>query len=210
MDFIVYILSGASKRDSDKGEAPIIPMPSSRTEENKGSAFDHQQFTELFNEFYAPLTLMANNFLGDHDLAEDVVMDIFCTLIERKESFNNVRDMKSYLYVSTRNRCYDHLRHRKVIEHAKRNLTDLFQAKQMTNSIDEMIGEVGLMEVINTLYQEIGKLPQNYREVLQLMFAEGKSLEEVATLLGKSYTTVAAIKSRALKKMKINISDFRS
>jgi RNA polymerase sigma-70 factor (ECF subfamily) len=194
--------------ESDEGEdqAPLTPNSTLKnTNAEKTSESDRQGFSLIFNELYTPLTLMAKNFVKDLDVAEDIVMEVFCQHWEKRHIFHNAKDIKAFLYVSVRNRCYDFLRHQQVVKAAKNYFTHIFQAEALANSIQEMESEVGLSETVQQIHKAINSLPKQYQQIVQLTFLEDKSIEDAAQLLGKSYQAIVNMRFRALKKLKINL-----
>ena len=68
----------------------------------------------LFEHYYVPLVIFAKNYLSDIEDCKDVVQGIFLHLIENREKFTSVDNLKAYLYQTTHNRCLKHLRHEGV------------------------------------------------------------------------------------------------
>ena len=73
------------------------------------------RFEQLYKENYARLYYYAFRFITDEEVCKDIVNDVF------EKAWLHFEDLKpdtatAYLYVQTRNRCIDHLRHRQVEE----------------------------------------------------------------------------------------------
>jgi RNA polymerase sigma-70 factor (ECF subfamily) len=62
-------------------------------------------------------------------------------------------------------------------------------------------------EVLQYVYAEIEKLPEKCREVFKLSYLEGMKLSEVAQHLNISEQTVANQKTKALKMLRLALSD---
>ena len=73
------------------------------------------KFDVLFNQYYERLVLFAESYVGDLETAEDMVQDVFLSLLSRSD-FNEVEYSRSYLYSCVRNGCVDYLRKLKVID----------------------------------------------------------------------------------------------
>ena len=55
---------------------------------------------QLFTTFYPPLCLFANRILNNIDEAEDIVQNVFITLLQKNAKINRVTSLKAYLYSS--------------------------------------------------------------------------------------------------------------
>jgi RNA polymerase sigma-70 factor (ECF subfamily) len=62
-------------------------------------------------------------------------------------------------------------------------------------------GEAAANEQEGALRRALERLPEDYRQVILLRHEEGKSLEEIATLLGRSYNAVRKLWARALDRL---------
>src|SRR5690606_25622655 len=75
---------------------------------------NEQDYDRLFKILYKPLCFFAYKFLLDKDKAEDIVQECLLRFWQRKERFESFLKIRSFLYVSVRNSCYDELEHQKV------------------------------------------------------------------------------------------------
>ena len=75
---------------------------------------DKKAFEELFNTFYPMLCSFAENYIKDIQIAEDFVQEIFISLWDKIEDFDNLSTVKSFLYTSVKNKCLNHIKHQKV------------------------------------------------------------------------------------------------
>ena len=60
------------------------------------------------------LKALANYYVKDNDVAEDLVQDVFISLLESDHKFKTENDIKYFLYSSLKNRCIRHSRKQKV------------------------------------------------------------------------------------------------
>lgn len=122
-----------------------------------------------------------------HD-AEDIVQDVFLNIWRAKPAFKNEIAFKSYLYLSTRNRCIDFLRKNRP------QFESVDLAQEMPNEIDYLIKE----EAFRILDKAIKTLSPQTQQVLNLSL-RGLSVKEIAKDLKISVNTVKTVKSRAYK-----------
>ena len=71
---------------------------------NKLNARDHEAFKQLFREFFQDIAYYSSKILKDTDIAEDIAQEVFIRLWEKENHFENYLALKSYLYLSARNR----------------------------------------------------------------------------------------------------------
>ena len=81
---------------------------------NSSSIYDEKIVRELFEQHYTPLVLFAKGYIPDLDTDKDVVQEVFLSLIESQETFNDVDNLKAYLYGTVRHKCLKYLRHEEV------------------------------------------------------------------------------------------------
>ena len=139
----------------------------------------------LFRHNYRALCMYAVHFLGDIDMAEDVVMDCFVRLAEKSGDGGLPDSPKSYIYRMTRNACLDalgRLRH-DTGSAACANL-------DIVADDDTTLQERSEREA--RLWSEIDKLPTMCRRVFLMSKRDGKRNTDIALALGISIKTVEA------------------
>jgi RNA polymerase sigma-70 factor (ECF subfamily) len=149
---------------------------------------------ELFRYNYRPLCLYALHYLGDSDMAEDVVQECFATLWEKLEAGLAVANRRAYLYMTVRNRCLDQLR-RKGMQ------TESLKPYDTYGIIDDDDAQER-SQIEARLWTAIDSLPEKCREVFLMSKRDGLKYEEIATELGISENTVRNQISNALKVLK--------
>ncbi|MGB2676108.1 MAG: RNA polymerase sigma factor [Candidatus Acidiferrum sp.] len=155
---------------------------------------DEGAFTELYRRHQAPLYRFALRMSGNVWAAEEIVQDVFMTLIREPKKFDPERGaLRSFLYGITRNRVMKHL------ERAPREL--------LHEELDEdTVGQRGLgfeamtpaewaevRERREQVRAAVLKLPVEFREAVVLCGLEELSYEDAARLLD---CPVGTIRSR--------------
>ena len=135
----------------------------------------------LFRTHYATMYRLAILILRDENVSKDIVHDVFETLLVSEKT--NVAE--AYLLTAVRNRCLKHIRSLSV----KDRLKEIYFINE-----DEILSEEWPdKETIGLIQKTIAEdLTESCRKVVNLRFAETKSYQEIADILGIS--TVAVYK----------------
>lgn len=152
------------------------------------------EFESLFRYNFRPLCLYALHYVGDVDIAEDIVQECFMKLWERLEQGSAVDNRRAYLYMTVRNRSLDHLR-RKGLP------TESLKPNDTYGIIDDGDAQER-SEAEARLWTAIDSLPPKCREVFILSKRDGLKYEEIAEELDLSVNTVRNQISKALKMIK--------
>ena len=70
-----------------------------------------QAFKKLFDDYYPILCVFSFHYVEDKEVCKDIVQDALLAYWERKEDFNDILKVKSFLYTVTRNKCLNYLKH---------------------------------------------------------------------------------------------------
>ncbi|MBD8487762.1 RNA polymerase sigma-70 factor [Echinicola sp. CAU 1574] len=147
-------------------------------------------YREIFDRYYSGLCHFAHKYLGDKDDAEDVVQETFMVLWDKREEFQSLPTVKSFLYTVTKNKCINLL---SVSSNRKRILEGDYLFSQQffeENVVEE--------EMYRALYKSIEKLPEQSQKIVRLNL-KGMKNQEIADQLGISLNTVKTLKKSAYK-----------
>jgi RNA polymerase sigma-70 factor (ECF subfamily) len=150
--------------------------------------------SSLFEMLWRPLVYFATGIVRDKEEAEDIVVDCFEKLMRKKMDFESLPNIRSFLYVATRNACYNYLRSLKVDERSQKELMYLQHNVPAEN--DHALIE---SEVLNSILAEIEGLPSQCRQIFKLLYFQQLDTREIAERLGLSVKTVRNQKSRAIQ-----------
>lgn len=153
---------------------------------------DHGIFKQLFETYFKKMTLFAEYFLLDRDEAEDIAQEIFVDLWNNAPTLSNVSNLKSYLFVQVRNRCFNRLKHL----HVEDNYSQWLAEAQAYAEIPEV--EVD-PELLQRVYDVIDELPEQARQVFKSCVLEGKKYKDVAEEMGVSINTINTQMTRSYK-----------
>ncbi len=153
---------------------------------------EHRAFKHLFETYFKKMTLFAEYFLLDRDEAEDIAQEIFVDLWNNASGLSGITNLKSYLFVQVRNRCFNRLKHLHVEDDYRQWLAEA----QAYAEIPEV--EVD-PELLQRVYDVIEELPEQARLVFKRCVLEGKKYKDVAEEMGVSVNTINTQMTRSYK-----------
>ncbi|MCR9013154.1 RNA polymerase sigma factor [Gabonibacter chumensis] len=160
---------------------------------------DIDAFGKLFEELYPSMCRIAMKFVANKTIAEDIAQEAFVRLWEKRTAYDSIPNLKTFLYVSVKNLCFNHLRDKKeTIEYTSPEVE-----RQEILFHNRLIEE----ETYRILTQAIEALPPQSAKIMKLTL-EGKQNKEISTLLDISVNTVKTLKYNALDSLKNNLKDY--
>lgn len=157
---------------------------------------DIKGLEQLFDRYYRPLTLWSDTFLKDIAQAEDLVQDFFIKFWEKKLFLTITPEkLNGYLYSSIKNQSLNRLERIDPIRFA----TDIAFLDLSYEELDN-VQEKQLIFI----EQEIDKLPQRSKQIMQGIYLQGKKYKEVAEENNISISTVKTLLSNSMKKIREN------
>lgn len=160
---------------------------------------DIKAFEILFQEFYPSMCIVATKFTADQTAAEDIVQEAFIKLWEKRNAYQDIPSLKTFLYVSVKNLCFNYIRDRKItvdytspeVENQEAIFKDLLIEEEAYRIIED---------AVNTLP------PQSARIVK--MYLDGKQNKEISEILDISVNSVKTLKYNALNSLRTILKDY--
>lgn len=156
-------------------------------------AGQHKCFTELFNLLYASLCYYSLKITRDQAAAEDIVEDSFIKIWERREIFFEIKVLKSYFYTTVRNASLNWTKKNCNIHPLAENIEQTLFSNQL-DSFEHIAGA----EVYAKLSMALEKLSPQGKQIIKMIFFEGKKTRVVSEELGISQSTVKTQKGRCI------------
>ena len=160
-------------------------------------------FDFVFNFYYSGLCAYARRWVDNGDTAEDLVQDFFFNLWVNSSDLKISSSLKSYFFVSVKNKAINHLKHIKVKEEYGKYVQD--KENRQEESANWEFTEPELTELID---RSVQKLPPRCRDIFILSRLEGKNNDSIAQSLGISKRTVEVQISNALKILRMELKDY--
>jgi len=196
---LVGAFTGQKKKEAITPETNRIP--DEKLIELFITSNDKDAFEEIVNRYEDKIYGLAFRITRDHHSAEEVLQEVFLTLLKKIGTFRGESKFSSWLYRVTANASYMHLRAEKKYESdlslddyvpydENGTLMGRIKVKDWSDRPDQALLSKEAMDIIE---KAVDELPEPYRVVVHLRDIEGLSNEEVSVLLGLS---VPALKSR--------------
>lgn len=150
-------------------------------------------FEDIFRHFYPSLCFFAGRFLANHAIADEIAQDSLLKVWERRNEFENLESVKAFLYISTKNACFDEIN--KQERKLNRDHRYYLSTPEVESAVDE---DIIYAELLRDLAQAIDQLPVQCRKIMKMLFQEEKKTKEIARELNISISTVNNQKSRAI------------
>jgi RNA polymerase sigma-70 factor (ECF subfamily) len=144
------------------------------------------------------------HFLDNRSEVEDLVQDFFVKLWIKSPKLQINLSLKTYLFVSVKNHCFDLLKHKKVVGKYRNNL---YYSKSEINhdEPDEYLAESELRQIIQ---RSLEKLQPRTREIFELSRFKGLTNFEISEKLGLSKRTIELQISNALKVLRHELAAY--
>jgi RNA polymerase sigma-70 factor (family 1) len=162
---------------------------------------DRNTFHLLYMHYYKILVFYSMQIVSVKEVAEDIVQDLFTTILERDTQFQTSESFYAYLYNSIRNASINYLRHKNVEESYVQSVIEHYE--EMKEDEEQPFEP----EVYRRLFKAIDSLPDRCKKVF-IHYMDGQKNEEIATALNVSIETVKTQKKRAISSLRKQLGAF--
>ena len=153
-----------------------------------------QIFEQIYRKQYLRLFRYALSWVGDEDVAKDMIADLFSDLWDH-HTVLQPDTVDFYLGRAVKNRCVNYLRHQAV----ERKAVD-----EMIANREWLVGDSPdvLEERMSVVSQVLDGMNAKVRFVIEQHYLEGKKYDELAEIMGTSPAMIHKYVSTALKKFR--------
>ncbi|MEM6831789.1 MAG: RNA polymerase sigma-70 factor [Bacteroidota bacterium] len=175
---------------------------------NSDQKFDFttpEGFELIYKTYVAKLCRIAYNQTQDESTAQSIVQNVFSQLWTRRETLSINGPVENYLVRAVKLAVMDHLRNQSK---RKIKLEDhLVDYCGSTHCTEEQVAFNELQTRVNNLTDQ---LPCQCRRVYEMSRGQGLKNKEIASALLISEKTVEAHLTRALKHLKVNLTEYKT
>ena len=154
---------------------------------------DPLSWRQIINSHSDRLYAYALSLCSNHDVASDIVQQVFINLFESKDRLDPQYSLKSFLYRSTYNLFVDNYRKKKSMSILHEQYYHMLE-QFVTNTDEE-----DFSKKVNILNGLIETLPTKTKEVFTLSKHNGLTNTEISEILDISLKTVEGHITRAFK-----------
>lgn len=165
-------------------------------------AGDNEAFSKLYDLHINILFNYGLRLTSDGELLKDCIQDIFVKMYNQKEIFRSIDNLRSYLFISLKNKLYD--------ENRKRNFVSALSVEKL-NPADSINIEDGYInrekdsinrKLVNKLMNE---LTPRQRQAITLYYIEEKKYEDICVIMEMNYQSVRNLMHRGLHKIRSTV-----
>ena len=164
------------------------------------AAGEEEAFQELVGEYKDSVYAFLRRFLNQSDLADDVFQETFLQLYVSRDTFDQSRPLRPWLFTIAANKAKDALRRTQRIDST--NLGSMFDSDE--HSLDDVLNTLDAdthmphddlikEETAEAVKQVISRMPAKLLKILILAYFHKFSYAEIAGILG---IPVGTVKSR--------------
>jgi RNA polymerase sigma-70 factor (ECF subfamily) len=155
---------------------------------------DGDAFKILYDLHFPRLYLIIHVYVGQRELAEDMVTNAFIKLYERRAGIREPGHIYGFLFVVARNEAIQHYRDQRRQRVARKEQEQLVDREYHDPHEPERERERWMAKIQHL----IELLPPARRKIFRLHFFDGLTIREIANQLKLTETTVRNQRNRAL------------
>lgn len=153
---------------------------------------DPLAFRGIFERYHEPIFRFLIYKVGDRNLAEDLLQDVFVRTWENRHRLDPSKSLKSFLYTIANNLSASHFRHQKVVL----TYENAIAPDESPPTPDSLMRDKERRALLLTA---IAGLPEKTRVVFMMSRVEDLSYREISERLSISPKTVESHMGRALR-----------
>lgn len=170
---------------------------------------DEQAFEHIFKTAYNKLVGFCHHFVHEQEQAKGIAQEAFVNLWLNRTKIEKPTGIQSFLYTSAKSACLNYIRHREVVEKYNDRKLNEFESQLEWEALETLdFTSLECIELNDLIKSSINNLPEKCKLVFEKKRFEGKTNKEIADELGINVKSVEANMTRALKALRISLSDY--
>lgn len=159
----------------------------------------------IYERFWKELYIVAFRRLRSEEDVEDMLQDIFLSLLTAEVKLDNNESIRAFLHQRLKSRIINFYR-RQLVKSAFEETRVFYTETENPDSETRLMSR----ELETIVQLEINRMPEKMREVFLMSRNELKTTEEIARQLNLSNQTVRNQISSAIKRIKIAVNKYQS
>jgi RNA polymerase sigma factor (sigma-70 family) len=166
-------------------------------EDSNSNTKELNDFAASYDLYFSRIHFFVSRLIGDSEQSKDLAADVFVKLWERWGSFESAEHIRSWLYVTAKNAALTW-----VSVSRRRAIIRKEVSRQVEISETQVEQSMALAELMKEIYDQALELPPQSRQVFNLIYLEGKSTREIASILSIAPKTVLNYKLNIIQKLR--------
>lgn len=160
---------------------------------------DSSNFTLLYKSHAKSLYNYGIKITSDEELLKDCIHDVFIKMYSKRDELSNVENIKSYLFISLKNRIFDEIR--------KSNSYDFTSIDEANVKSKDDVEHIFIKNEqqkndSNFISMLLNKLSPRQREALTLYYINEKEYSEICQIMQMNYQSVRNLIHRSILKLR--------
>ena len=156
-------------------------------------------FSQLYNLHINVLFNYGLKLTIDKELLKDCIHDIFVKLYTKKDELGTIDNLRSYLFISLKNKLCDELRRRMYMTDTA---VEEVSISTPTDVEDDYMEEEQRKNEFSLVRRLLDQLSPRQREALTLYYIEEKKDEDICEIMNMNYQSVRNLMHRGLTKLR--------
>ena len=156
-------------------------------------------FSQLYNLHINVLFNYGLKLTIDKELLKDCIHDIFVKLYTKKDELGTIDNLRSYLFISLKNKLCDELRRRMYMSDTA---VEEVSISTPTDVEDDYMEEEQRKNEFSLVRRLLDQLSPPQREALTLDYIEEKKYEDICEIMNMNYQSVRNLMHRGLTKLR--------
>lgn len=169
-----------------------------------------KEYTKVFEEYKSRFIRFATSYLGDASSAEDVVMEAFMGLWNRRETLT-LQESPAYVLTIIKNKCLNILRDTKTHQAIESNIASQNQRMRdfRVSSLKACDPQELLDKELKTIVSHaLKKLPKKTRNIFLRSRYKEESYREISAAMGCTVKNVEYEISKVMKLLRRELKDY--
>lgn len=160
---------------------------------------DATSFTLLYNSHAKSLYNYGIKITSDEELLKDCIHDVFIKIYAKRNELSNVENIKSYLFISLKNRIFDEIRKSNCYDFTsleEANVKSKDDVEHLFIKNEQQINDSNFISLL------LNKLSPRQREALTLYYINEKEYSEICQIMQMNYQSVRNLIHRSILKLR--------
>jgi RNA polymerase sigma-70 factor (ECF subfamily) len=153
----------------------------------------------IYDRYHRLVFTIALRMVGDRELAEEVVQDVFQAVWQSAGSFQPDGNVSAWLIGITRHRAIDATRSRRFRSRAREDILD---EERMNHATGAAHNDTDMLTLRAVMHAALAELPIAQRQAIELGYYGGLTHTEIAKQLGEPVGTIKSRMRMGLMKLR--------